>query len=212
MPSALASPGGPVRATASRWPENAPTTAEKGTRLRTGRPNPKSASDGPRFQSAAPALAPAHARGGIVPPLVRIRIVPFTRHKACSAFAAVELGTCTSMFSKTYEISAPRPVSWSNRPIANSGHVLVSSGFCSMLPWMPSARYRHNHSFRAPITHKRFSPSRYNILSARVAKSADATDLKSVIRKRVCGFKSRPGHQNSSSIFNQLERCHSVWG
>ena len=30
---------------------------------------------------------------------------------------------------------------------------------------------------------------------ARVAESADATDLKSVFRQRECGFKSRPGHQ-----------------
>ena len=29
---------------------------------------------------------------------------------------------------------------------------------------------------------------------ARVAKSADAKDLKSFIPKGVCGFKSRPGH------------------
>ena len=32
---------------------------------------------------------------------------------------------------------------------------------------------------------------------ARVAKSADATDLKSVFRQRECGFNSRPGHQRS---------------
>ena len=32
-------------------------------------------------------------------------------------------------------------------------------------------------------------------LSARVAKSADATDLKSVFPQGECGFNSRPGHQ-----------------
>jgi hypothetical protein len=30
---------------------------------------------------------------------------------------------------------------------------------------------------------------------ARVAKSADAKDLKSFFRQRECGFKSHPGHQ-----------------
>src|SRR5215467_14241986 len=34
--------------------------------------------------------------------------------------------------------------------------------------------------------------------SARVAKSADAKDLKSFSRQRECGFKSRPGHQQPS--------------
>ena len=34
---------------------------------------------------------------------------------------------------------------------------------------------------------------------ARVAKSADATDLKSVFRQRECGFNSRPGHQFGSA-------------
>jgi hypothetical protein len=40
---------------------------------------------------------------------------------------------------------------------------------------------------------------------ARVAKSADATDLKSVFRQRECGFKSHPGHhglKDASTIFN----------
>ena len=32
---------------------------------------------------------------------------------------------------------------------------------------------------------------------ARVAKSADATDLKSVFPKGECGFKSHPGHQSA---------------
>src|SRR5690349_3937085 len=32
--------------------------------------------------------------------------------------------------------------------------------------------------------------------SARVAKSADAKDLKSFSRQRECGFNSRPGHQS----------------
>jgi NAD(P)-dependent dehydrogenase (short-subunit alcohol dehydrogenase family) len=31
---------------------------------------------------------------------------------------------------------------------------------------------------------------------ARVAKSADARDLKSLFRQRECGFKSHPGHQS----------------
>ena len=31
--------------------------------------------------------------------------------------------------------------------------------------------------------------------SARVAKSADAKDLKSFFAQAECGFKSRPGHQ-----------------
>ncbi len=31
---------------------------------------------------------------------------------------------------------------------------------------------------------------------ARVAKSADAKDLKSFFRQRECGFKSRPGHHS----------------
>jgi hypothetical protein len=31
---------------------------------------------------------------------------------------------------------------------------------------------------------------------ARVAKLADAKDLKSFFRQRECGFKSRPGHQH----------------
>ena len=36
---------------------------------------------------------------------------------------------------------------------------------------------------------------------ARVAKSADATDLKSVFRQRECGFKSRPGHQILKDLY-----------
>ena len=36
--------------------------------------------------------------------------------------------------------------------------------------------------------------------AARVAKSADATDLKSVLPKGGCGFKSRPGHQQNHFI------------
>ena len=32
---------------------------------------------------------------------------------------------------------------------------------------------------------------------ARVAKSADAKDLKSFFRQRECGFKSHPGHHSS---------------
>ena len=38
-------------------------------------------------------------------------------------------------------------------------------------------------------------------LGARVAKSADAKDLKSFFRQRECGFKSRPGHQNAAALF-----------
>jgi hypothetical protein len=34
----------------------------------------------------------------------------------------------------------------------------------------------------------------YLLHRARVAKSADATDLKSVFRQRECGFNSHPGH------------------
>ncbi len=34
---------------------------------------------------------------------------------------------------------------------------------------------------------------------ARVAKSADAKDLKSFFAQAECGFKSRPGHQLSYS-------------
>ena len=33
-----------------------------------------------------------------------------------------------------------------------------------------------------------------------MAKSADATDLKSVFRQRECGFKSRPGHQENKAL------------
>ncbi|GEM_PF-5943173 len=39
--------------------------------------------------------------------------------------------------------------------------------------------------------------SQLHFQRARVAKSADAKDLKSFFRQRECGFKSRPGHQNS---------------
>lgn len=38
---------------------------------------------------------------------------------------------------------------------------------------------------------------------ARVAKSADATDLKSVFAQAECGFKSRPGHQKTKDFFLQ---------
>ena len=38
---------------------------------------------------------------------------------------------------------------------------------------------------------------------ARVAKSADATDLKSVDSKGSCGFKSRPGHQKTKDLLVQ---------
>ncbi len=33
-----------------------------------------------------------------------------------------------------------------------------------------------------------------------MAKSADATDLKSVFSKEECGFKSRPGHQKTGDL------------
>ena len=39
-----------------------------------------------------------------------------------------------------------------------------------------------------------------NLKGARVAKSADAKDLKSFFRQRKCGFNSRPGHQNICGI------------
>src|SRR5579862_3243411 len=39
---------------------------------------------------------------------------------------------------------------------------------------------------------------------ARVAKSADAKDLKSFGRQLPCGFKSHPGHQLYHFGFNQL--------
>jgi hypothetical protein len=39
---------------------------------------------------------------------------------------------------------------------------------------------------------------------ARVAKSADAKDLKSFFRQRKCGFNSRPGHHNISLILSNL--------
>ena len=35
---------------------------------------------------------------------------------------------------------------------------------------------------------------------ARVAKSADAKDLKSFFRQRECGFKSHPGHHINSLL------------
>ena len=38
---------------------------------------------------------------------------------------------------------------------------------------------------------------------ARVAKLADAKDLKSFFRKRKCGFDSRPGHQKSNHFHKQ---------
>src|SRR5579862_3081337 len=39
----------------------------------------------------------------------------------------------------------------------------------------------------------------HRLYCARVAKSADAKDLKSVFRQRECGFKSRPGHHTNGS-------------
>ena len=44
-------------------------------------------------------------------------------------------------------------------------------------------------------------------LKARVAKSADAKDLKSFFAQAKCGFKSRPGHQLASLGTNVLRRC-----
>ena len=41
---------------------------------------------------------------------------------------------------------------------------------------------------------------------ARVAKSADATDLKSVLPQGGCGFNSRPGHQRRQAACRQKRR------
>jgi len=43
---------------------------------------------------------------------------------------------------------------------------------------------------------------------ARVAKSADATDLKSVFPQGECGFNSRPGHQN---ILFKISSLYNLW-
>ena len=50
--------------------------------------------------------------------------------------------------------------------------------------------------------HTRLADSATLSEDARVAESADATDLKSVFAKAECGFKSRPGHH----FFNNLTR------
>jgi hypothetical protein len=52
----------------------------------------------------------------------------------------------------------------------------------------------------------------YNEFDARVAKSADATDLKSVFPQGECGFNSRPGHQFNCNIFNYLVSYRKVRG
>src|SRR5436309_12487414 len=44
-----------------------------------------------------------------------------------------------------------------------------------------------------------------NPLEARVAKSADAKDLKSFFAQAECGFKSRPGHQIRASVPRRFE-------
>src|ERR1700677_4756730 len=44
---------------------------------------------------------------------------------------------------------------------------------------------------------------------ARVAKPADAKDLKSFARQRECGFDSHPGHQYKPICFNQLTTPNS---
>jgi hypothetical protein len=45
------------------------------------------------------------------------------------------------------------------------------------------------------MAHSQHSDSR--VQPARVAKSADAKDLKSFFRQRECGFKSHPGHHKT---------------
>jgi hypothetical protein len=57
------------------------------------------------------------------------------------------------------------------------------------------------------------------VLEARVAKSADATDLKSVFAKAECGFKSRPGHHysphglvGSAALHHNLRLYTTIWG
>lgn len=47
--------------------------------------------------------------------------------------------------------------------------------------------------------------------SVLVAKSADAKDLKSFFRQRECGFKSHPGHQDTTLRINALLTLLLVW-
>jgi hypothetical protein len=54
-------------------------------------------------------------------------------------------------------------------------------------------RYLSDASTRRRIRGTRYEPSKCS-QNARVAKSADAKDLKSFSWQRECGFKSHPGH------------------
>src|SRR5580698_1902215 len=77
-----------------------------------------------------------------------------------------------------------------------------------VLGWIesgPSCKLPHetgNRRVHYNETHgARRSPSNQH---ARVAKSADAKDLKSFFRQRECGFKSHPGHHALRAQTNSL--------
>jgi hypothetical protein len=58
----------------------------------------------------------------------------------------------------------------------------------------------------AGIRGTRYEPSRRS-QNARVAKSADAKDLKSFSWQRECGFKSHPGHHINYYVYHVLAEC-----